>query len=53
MHPKLRILVVGCGHMGVSHARAYHTMADDFTIVGLVSRGPLSREKLNVEFGSR
>lgn len=53
MPPKLRILVVGCGHMGVSHARAYHNMADDFTIVGLVSRGPVSREKLNVEFGSR
>ena len=53
MSQKLRILVVGCGHMGVSHARAYHKMADDFTIVGLVSRGPVSREKLNVEFGSR
>ena len=39
--------------MGVSHARAYHTMSADFDIVGLVSRGPVSREKLNVEFGSR
>ena len=53
MPQKLRILVVGCGHMGVSHARAYHKMSDDFEIVGLVSRGPASRQKLNVEFGSR
>jgi len=51
MSQKLRLLVVGCGHMGVSHARAYHRMSDDFTIVGLVSRGPASREKLNGEFG--
>jgi predicted dehydrogenase len=51
MTTKLRILVVGCGHMGTSHARAYHRMADDFEIVGLVSRGPASRQKLNAEFG--
>ncbi|MBC7367117.1 MAG: Gfo/Idh/MocA family oxidoreductase [Undibacterium sp.] len=52
MAPKLRVLVVGCGHMGISHARAYHKMSDAFEIVGLVSRGPISRERLNVEFGS-
>ena len=51
MSKKLRILLVGCGHMGVSHARAYHKMSDDFEIVGLVSRGPASRQKLNAEFG--
>ena len=39
MPSKLRVLVVGCGHMGTSHARAYHRMKDDFEIVGLVSRG--------------
>ncbi len=50
---KLRILVVGCGHMGTSHARAYHRLADDFEIVGLVSRGSDSRQKLNAEFGGR
>ena len=34
MSQKIRILIVGCGHMGVSHARAYHKMSDDFEIVG-------------------
>lgn len=53
MAKKLRILVVGCGHMGTSHARAYHRMVDDFEIVGLVSRGAASRQKLNAEFGGR
>jgi predicted dehydrogenase len=51
MSTKLRVLVVGCGHMGTSHARAYHTLARDFEIVGLVSRGAASRHKLNTEFG--
>lgn len=36
--------------MGTSHARAYHTL-EDFTIVGLVSRGPESRERLSNELG--
>ncbi len=53
MAKKLRVLVVGCGHMGTSHARAYHRMADDFEIVGLVARGAGSRQKLNTEFGGR
>ena len=53
MAKKLRVLVVGCGHMGTSHARAYHAMVDDFEIVGLVARGAASREKLNAEFGGR
>ena len=44
------ILVVGCGNMGASHARAYHKM-DDFNIVGLVSRGPDSRGRLSRELG--
>ena len=39
--------------MGVSHARAYHKMSGDFEIVGLVSRGPASRQKLNAEFGAK
>ena len=45
----LRTLVVGCGHMGASHARAYHAMPE-FEIAGLVSRGP-SRRRLNAELG--
>ena len=53
MSSPLRTLVVGCGHMGTSHARAYHTLSKDFQIVGLVSRNPASRQKLNQEFGGR
>ena len=47
-----RTLVVGCGHMGSSHARAYHSMPE-FEIVGLVSRGSTSRRRLNAELGGR
>ena len=47
---KLKILVVGCGNMGASHARAYHQMKG-FEIVGLVSRKPESREKLSTALG--
>ena len=46
----LKTLVVGCGNMGISHARAYHKL-DGFEIVGLVSRSPESREKLSKELG--
>lgn len=47
---KLRVLVAGCGNMGASHARAYHKL-DDFEIVGLISRGPESRNRLSTELG--
>lgn len=40
-----RILVVGCGNMGASHAKAYHDF-EEFEIVGLVARGD-SKNKLN------
>ncbi len=53
MSSRLRVLVVGCGNMGTSHARAYHCMAGDFEIVGLVSRGQESRRRLNTEFEPR
>ena len=46
----LKVLVVGCGNMGTSHARAYHQL-EEFEIVGLVSRGPESRNKLSSELG--
>ena len=45
---RLKTLVVGCGNMGTSHARAYHKL-DGFEIVGLVSRGANSRERLSKE----
>ena len=47
---KTRVLVIGCGNMGASHARAYEAL-DDFELVGVVSRGPESREALSAELG--
>lgn len=46
----LKVLVVGCGNMGASHARAYHKL-DGFEIVGLVSRSPGSRNRVSDELG--
>ncbi len=46
---EVRVLVVGCGNMGASHARAYHEL-DGFTICGIVSRGK-SKEILNEKLG--
>ena len=46
----IKILVVGCGNMGASHAKAYHHL-DGFEIVGLVARGD-SKHKLNTELGA-
>jgi len=45
MSTPVRILVVGCGHMGKSHSKAYHAM-EGFEIVGVVSRGEASRRDL-------
>jgi predicted dehydrogenase len=50
MSTPIRVLVAGCGNMGASHARAYHRMPQ-FEIVGLVSRGAASRERLSAELG--
>ena len=49
MSSSLRVLVVGCGNMGASHATAYHTI-DGFEIVGLVSTGQ-SKVVLNEKLG--
>jgi predicted dehydrogenase len=48
-YPPLRVLVVGCGNMGASHATAYHTL-DGFELVGLVSTGQ-SKHVLNAQLG--
>jgi predicted dehydrogenase len=45
----LRVLVVGCGNMGASHAQAYNNL-DGFDIVGLVSVGN-SKVVLNEKLG--
>lgn len=49
MNSPISILVVGCGNMGASHAKAYHSMPE-FQICGLVSTGA-SKYKLNEELG--
>lgn len=46
---KIRVLVVGCGNMGASHAMSYH-ISDGFEICGLVSRGE-SKVELNTKLG--
>ena len=50
MTEKIRIIIVGCGNMGSSHARAYHKMSD-FEIVGLADRGTANRGQLAAELG--
>lgn len=45
----IRVLVVGCGNMGASHATAYHNI-DGFEICGIVARGD-SKNVLNDQLG--
>ncbi|WP_270087629.1 Gfo/Idh/MocA family protein [Sphingobacterium sp. SYP-B4668] len=47
----IKILVVGCGNMGASHAQAYHDL-EGFEIVGLVSRGN-SKHVLNEKLAAQ
>lgn len=46
----IKILCVGAGHMGRSHALAYHHIPE-FQIVGICTRSAASRESLNHELG--
>ena len=46
---QIRVLVVGLGTMGTSHARAYQAI-DGFEIAGFCSRGIEQREDLKAEF---
>jgi len=46
---KVRVLVVGVGNMGLSHARAY-AANEDFEIAGLCSRGIDQRADIKSEF---
>jgi predicted dehydrogenase len=50
MNP-IKILVIGCGNMGASHAKAYHEIPE-FEICGLVSRGE-SKATLNQQLGGQ
>jgi predicted dehydrogenase len=46
----IKVVVVGVGHMGGSHARAYHQL-DGFELVGLVAPSPRNRSKIAEELG--
>lgn len=46
----LRVIVIGCGNMGSSHARAYARTAG-FTLAGLVDRDTVRARKLADELG--
>jgi predicted dehydrogenase len=50
MSTRLKVMVVGCGNMGSSHAKAYHSIPE-FDLVGLVDRFPEARGKLAKELG--
>lgn len=50
MRDKIRVIVVGCGNMGSSHARAYHKIKG-FDLVGLVDKNPEIRDNLSEELG--
>jgi predicted dehydrogenase len=46
----INVVVIGCGNMGSSHARAYHRL-DGFKLAGLVDRSPEARARLSRELG--
>ncbi|MDZ7605497.1 MAG: Gfo/Idh/MocA family oxidoreductase [Cyclobacteriaceae bacterium] len=50
MSKEIKIMVVGCGNMGSSHARAYHKL-DGFALVGLVDKNAAARDALSDELG--
>ncbi len=49
---QIRVLVVGLGNMGLSHARAYKSL-DGFEIAGLCSRDVAQRPEIAAEFPRR
>ena len=49
MSKPLRVLVVGLGNMGLSHARAYHAL-EGFELAGLCARSIASRTDLPAEW---
>jgi predicted dehydrogenase len=49
VEPEIRVLVVGLGTMGLSHARAYHKIRG-FKLAGLCTRRSAARDDLAAEF---
>lgn len=52
MSRTIKVLCVGAGHMGRSHALAYHQI-EGFEICGIVTRSESSSGKLNAELGGK
>jgi len=50
MKENIKVIVIGAGNMGGSHARAYHTL-DGFDLVGIVDRIAQKRAQLASELG--
>ncbi|MCG8309565.1 MAG: Gfo/Idh/MocA family oxidoreductase [Cytophagales bacterium] len=50
MSDKVNVIVVGCGNMGSSHARAYHKL-EGFNLIGLVDKNAEIRDRLSEELG--
>lgn len=50
MNSPVKVVVIGAGHMGSSHARAYHLL-DGFELVGLVAPSARRRAALAEELG--
>jgi predicted dehydrogenase len=48
MSEMIKVVVIGVGHMGAAHARAYHQL-NGFELVGLVAPSPRNRSKLAEE----
>ncbi len=51
MNQSVKVLVLGCGNMGASHARAYK-MLEGFELCGLIARTAERRGKLAAELGN-
>jgi len=50
MDETIKVVVIGCGNMGSSHARAYHSL-DGFELAGVVDKSSGARERLGEELG--
>lgn len=51
MTKRLKVIVAGCGNMGSSHAKAFHSIPG-FELAGLVDRSPENRARLAKDVGN-
>ena len=43
---KIKVMIVGCGNMGTSHAKAYHNI-DGYELCAIVDKSEANRQKVN------